>query len=1179
MSNLNTSPYYDDFDESKGFHQILFKPGHAIQARELTQLQSILRNQIDKFGSHIFKEGSVVIPGNSISDLSLCFVKLQTIGSVPILDLVGQEVVSSTGLKGMIKGSTLADGVDPDTIYVSYMNSGNNGERVFGNSEILTIGNVLDGEYNVTTALSGSTGGAGIAHINDGIFFVKGTFVKVNKQSVVISKYSNKPSCHVLLKINESIIDHNEDSTLLDTAQGSYNYAAPGADRLKISLELVTLPLTADISEDYIELMRYNEGVLEEHLRYSKYNELEKNLARRTYDESGDYVVEGLTVSAQEHLRSSVNGGKFTATQGGNIDQMVYNVTAGKAYIQGFENEKLADTSIIVNKARGVEHLATSHIAAGVSFGQYMYVTNLSDKFPDFSKPVTLTLFNTSSAGSSIGTATAISIDYLEPNTTLENAVFKIFLSRVSVATAVNIGRVTFPAIGGGTGSFRVLTKYTVSPNNAVDFVNDELVTFSSRTATVHKFERATNTLYVHKHSASAIPVTGDNITAPSGASARINASESLGKNQSDNLFIELSSSPTFSISNSSNLVDAVYKIYYTTTASINGSGVGSFSVTGMTIDPKELGNFLAVYTAGSTGVVPLANVTVATDGLSVSFAGCTPSTTIGIVCAATKIDSNASPKTKTLATKTDETVTSHPSNWIKLKKADGIQLVSIRTTPGNVNVTSRYNFSNGQTDYFYGRSMIRLKPGQKDPTGNLLVTYRYFNHNVGSGDYFCVDSYKDSGLSNYYINPILRFKSPNTGKILDLRELLDFRPRIGEDDTFTGIGSVNVSLPQVESRITTSVQSYVGRIDIVVIDKDNVIRNITGTPGRIPILPNIPDQSLPLVNIDVPPYTYSVVDISLQKVDNAGYTMKDIGKLEKRIENLEEYVTLTQTEADVVNYDIVDANTGLSRFKSGYLVDTFKNPDIISDVFNEKFKVTYVSDVIVPQFETVEAPLVITNNTGQITKGRVLTLPYTHEVMARQPVSSKITNVNPFAVFSWIGDLKITPSSDTWTETEYLPSIINNISQTVTIQRPWNWAPPAGANFTRLPAPAPVVAPVVAIRRRGRKVICAELHRQGLLTDELHRYDEEFGEWLYQNDRYVIIGYLLWASKVVNLMQKSPLLSKCIFRLALPWAKEIANRQGYGSGSIVGKAMMIVGMPICRMLGKLIHRENTCQQ
>ena len=58
-TNFNVTPYYDDFDPTKNFHRILFRPGYAVQARELTQIQSMLQNQIDSFGKHVFREGRI----------------------------------------------------------------------------------------------------------------------------------------------------------------------------------------------------------------------------------------------------------------------------------------------------------------------------------------------------------------------------------------------------------------------------------------------------------------------------------------------------------------------------------------------------------------------------------------------------------------------------------------------------------------------------------------------------------------------------------------------------------------------------------------------------------------------------------------------------------------------------------------------------------------------------------------------------------------------------------------------------------------------------------------------------------------------------------------------------------------------------------------------------------------
>lgn len=75
-TNLNINPYYDDFDSSNNFYKVLFKPGFPVQARELTTLQSILQDQIESFGSYVFKEGSMVIPGSITYDPQYYAVKL-----------------------------------------------------------------------------------------------------------------------------------------------------------------------------------------------------------------------------------------------------------------------------------------------------------------------------------------------------------------------------------------------------------------------------------------------------------------------------------------------------------------------------------------------------------------------------------------------------------------------------------------------------------------------------------------------------------------------------------------------------------------------------------------------------------------------------------------------------------------------------------------------------------------------------------------------------------------------------------------------------------------------------------------------------------------------------------------------------------------------------------------------
>ena len=75
--NTNQNPYFDDFDDDKNFHQVLYKPSLPVQARELTTQQSILRDQVKKFVDHIFRNGSKVTGGELVLNLDYEYIKLK----------------------------------------------------------------------------------------------------------------------------------------------------------------------------------------------------------------------------------------------------------------------------------------------------------------------------------------------------------------------------------------------------------------------------------------------------------------------------------------------------------------------------------------------------------------------------------------------------------------------------------------------------------------------------------------------------------------------------------------------------------------------------------------------------------------------------------------------------------------------------------------------------------------------------------------------------------------------------------------------------------------------------------------------------------------------------------------------------------------------------------------------
>ena len=148
QTNLNVSPYFDDFDPTDDFHKVLFKPGYPVQARELTNLQSILQNQIEKFGQHFFKEGAKVIPGNTgYTQLYYCIQLQNNFQGIPVSayvdQLIGTKITGEdSGVTAVVDKVLLAEQSERNnlTLYINYIKSNvnNNSTQTFSNGESLT---------------------------------------------------------------------------------------------------------------------------------------------------------------------------------------------------------------------------------------------------------------------------------------------------------------------------------------------------------------------------------------------------------------------------------------------------------------------------------------------------------------------------------------------------------------------------------------------------------------------------------------------------------------------------------------------------------------------------------------------------------------------------------------------------------------------------------------------------------------------------------------------------------------------------------------------------------------------------------------------------------------------------------------------------------------------------------
>ena len=356
-TDFNVSPYYDDFAEAKKFHRVMYRPAFAVQARELTTQQSIMQNQIERFGDHVFQHGAMVIPGQVTPDTQYHAVKLTSFNGT-LTNYNGNTLTGGTsGVVADVVNVSATDGTDPDTLFVKYQNSGtDNVSNTFTDGETLTSGHA-----DAMTAVCSTTATGSAVKVEAGTYYINGFFVNVDAQTLILDKYTNTPSYRIGLTISETFVTSTDDSSLLDNATGSSNANATGAHRFKIDLTLAKLTLTSTADSSFVELLRIDSGNIVNRVEVTDYGILEDTLARRTFDESGDYSLDNFQLDVREHLIAGTNRGIYAAdatSNDGNTateTKLALGLSQGKAYVKGYEIKKHGTTYIDLNKARDFE--------------------------------------------------------------------------------------------------------------------------------------------------------------------------------------------------------------------------------------------------------------------------------------------------------------------------------------------------------------------------------------------------------------------------------------------------------------------------------------------------------------------------------------------------------------------------------------------------------------------------------------------------------------------------------------------------------------------------------------------------------------------------------------------------------------------------------------------------------
>ena len=387
QTNLNVSPYFDDFDREDQYYRVLFKPGYPVQARELTTLQSMLQSQIEQVGDHLFKEGSVVIPGNInyidnyyAVELQDSYLGIDILSYLPYL--IGKTVRgANSGVRAAVVGALSSEDSERgnNTIYVNFLNSDvvSNSYQGFSANEVLLVEsgvsspNALDIEKNtilqpnegfaVTISSNPNSIGSAVS-LSEGVYYLRGHFVTVDEQTIILDQYSNNPSYRVGLDVFEVIETPDDNIDLNDNAQGFSNYAAPGADRLSIVAILTKIPINDPnpvATPNFVQLLEVRNGILQRQINNPDYNIIEKEFARRTFDESGDYYVKSPSVSVKETLDDlKGNGGVFKENQltynnnKASEDLATYTISPLKAFVSGFEIDVVGTTYLDFEKPR-----------------------------------------------------------------------------------------------------------------------------------------------------------------------------------------------------------------------------------------------------------------------------------------------------------------------------------------------------------------------------------------------------------------------------------------------------------------------------------------------------------------------------------------------------------------------------------------------------------------------------------------------------------------------------------------------------------------------------------------------------------------------------------------------------------------------------------------------------------
>ena len=1072
--NLNASPYYDDYSANADYHRVLFKPGVAVQARELTQLQTLLQNQIEKGFGFVLQEGAVVT-GCAEQLVTRDWIKvLDTDASSPAVAVDNTTLSTFVGdtITGSVSGLTLkitnvqtgTEGAAPATkqIYGNYQNSSTT-YSFFQGGETLTVSSTDAGRNgktfvvaanNTTNTADGHYGKTNELTLDPGLIFARGAFIRTDKISVLQDRWSKIHARKIGFVVSETAATSANDSTLLDPAQGSFNFNAPGADRLKFAVSLQSLAISDPIPENFYLYYEIKDGgIVRNRVKDNPLSGLGDILANRTYDESGNYTVQGMTVGVREHFNSGTNNGLFTAAQGGNRDGLVLSTSPGLSYVGGYKRKLLTTHNTIIRKPEGTETL--EGVPVSTSFGNYLEITKVRGLY-DIDGGGTVDLYNTAqnnnavAQGTKLGTAKARHIVYQSgtPGSGImgTSSVYRLYLYEINLTSgnSESIKGIRFEnGVIDGTADVVL-----VGGNSELKEASANKLLFSLPHSNIKTLKADTGSTYDHSFQYSK--EFDVSLTAGTGA-----------------VTLTLSGDETFPYDTSGSQLTDTIKLANLIMVSKGGfvDGGTNTVAAGDLIDLDAA----SVTLSGSQSMT----ITLAGGGITVGGG----SADVRVYANVLKTD--ATPIAKALQEnkiiKID--TSTHPAGTTgeyPLGVSDGFKITSITAgsnsdySTGQVNYTNEFRFDNGQRDNAVGHAKIIKKASSTlDLATNkyIVVTVSYFTQTITEATFSVVDSYPvDDAASpasaTIRTEEIPVYRSEKHGDF-DLRDTVDFRPRVLDTAvaaTTLGAATVNPDILEVIDRpgngltnpvpvktFTTDYIRYQGKRLRVIMDFDGNIRQVEGPYADNPILPVEPEKCMTLATVNLPPYPCLSADrakevgrpdyaVSVQQLSFKRFTMRDIGTLENRIKNLEYYASLNLLETFAKEQTIINSS-GANRFKNGILVDPMTGHNI-GAVLDPDYKISIdpkkkharpffdLENISLETFTDIGNPSELTK---LVKTGTAVTLPYEVVPYATQGKASQTENLVKELTFHYFGDVTLFPDVDNFVATDVQPAVTKN--------------------------------------------------------------------------------------------------------------------------------------------------------